>query len=184
MLDQEADDSQEAGEEAPAEDMKEAKKHESSKKLKCTPVPQNWVGDIPANVYDNGDATYDCFYKVDVGKVTIKSSRTARSSRSRRASWWLIRTQIRTRWASRTFASSLRQRTAVGRSWMTARQSLRSISTVSRAMKRTRKTRSSTLASKCFVLFTPPAVSGERQVNCFATVSSHQRTQLGWSEKE
>ena len=38
---------------------------------KGTPVPQKRVGDIPVEVYDNGDG-YDCHYKAEAGKTTIK----------------------------------------------------------------------------------------------------------------
>ena len=39
---------------------------------KGTFVPQKQAGDIPVEVYDNGDGTYDCHYKADAGKITIK----------------------------------------------------------------------------------------------------------------
>ena len=66
---------EEAGEAAPAEEKKwEEKKDEEAKpeeKPKGTHVPQKQVGDIPVDIYDNGDGTYDCHYKADAGKITI-----------------------------------------------------------------------------------------------------------------
>ena len=81
FLDQEADNGEKLAEEGAEDNKVEAAEQEREdqeakleEKPKGTPVPQKQVGDIPVDIYDNGDGTYDCFYKVDVGKVTIKSS--------------------------------------------------------------------------------------------------------------
>ncbi|KAL7713425.1 Calponin-homology (CH) domain-containing protein [Entamoeba marina] len=37
-------------------------------------VPQNTVGDIPVEVIDNENGTYDCHYKCDAGRIRVKVS--------------------------------------------------------------------------------------------------------------
>ena len=102
FIDLEADNGEKLAEEGAVDNKDEAAEQEREdheakleEKPKGTPVPQKQVGDIPVEVYDNGDGTYDCFYKVEAVKITIKSSRTARRSPSHRTHWSLKRTRTR-----------------------------------------------------------------------------------------
>ena len=79
FLDLEADNGEKLAEEGAEDNKDEAAEQEREdqeakleEKPKGTPVPQKQVGDIPVDVYYNGDGTYDCHYKVEAGKITTK----------------------------------------------------------------------------------------------------------------
>ena len=67
-----ADEGAEDNKDEAAEQEREDQEAKLEEKPKGTPVPQKQVGDIPLEVYDNGEGTYDCFYKVEAGKITIR----------------------------------------------------------------------------------------------------------------